>query len=66
MEPGSLSWGITVNGHQIEQRRLSLNTSKCFFYMGTGCPERVWSVLLEDLYKLSGYGPGHPALGVPA
>ena len=28
--------------------------------------QRLWSLLLEDLQKLPGRGPGSPALGVPA
>jgi len=28
--------------------------------------QRLWGLLLGDLPELSGRGPGHPALGVPA
>jgi len=32
----------------------------------TGCPERLWDLLLGDLQKPPGNGPGQPALGGPA
>ena len=28
--------------------------------------QRLWGLLHEDLREVSGRGPGHPALGVPA
>ena len=33
---------------------------------GTSCPEMVWGLLLGDLQKPHGCGPGHSALGGPA
>lgn len=34
--------------------------------IGTGCPNRLWSLLLGDFLNLAAYGPGPPTLGVPA
>jgi len=33
---------------------------------GTGCPRRLWDLLLGDLPKPPGYGPVHPPMGIPA
>lgn len=33
---------------------------------GTGCPERLWGLLLGDLPKVPGDGPGQPAMRGPA
>lgn len=33
---------------------------------GTGCPEKLWGLLIGGLQKLLEHGPGHSSLGVPA
>jgi len=44
------------NGHKLKQRKFQLNTRKNFFALrvqspGTGCPERLWSLLLWRYLK---------------
>ena len=60
------------NGHKLKHRRYPLNIRKHFFIVKVtkhwhrlprevvGCPS------LRDIQKLSGHGPGKPALGGPA
>lgn len=44
----------------------SEHQGKLLFYMGTGCPERLWNHLVGDLQKMPRHGPRHPALHVLA
>jgi len=43
---------IRDNGHKLEQRKSHMNMKKIFFTVralqstGTGCPERLWNLLL--------------------
>lgn len=58
------------SGHKLEDRRVPLNISNpsvlCGWQStGAGCPEKSWSLLLEDLQKPP-RGPGQPVLGGPA
>jgi len=58
-------------GQKPEDKRFPLNTRKefCAVWMTVHwhrLSKRLWSLLLGDLPKLCGYGPGHAALGVCA
>jgi len=54
-------------GHEEKHRRFLLNIRKHFFTVRvtecTGFAERCRVSILVDMKKLSGHGPGHPALG---
>ena len=60
------------NGHKMKHRRFPPNIRKhCFHCEGNQAHAKVAQrgfgvAILEDLQKLSGYGPGQRALGGPA
>jgi len=40
-------------GHEVEHGKFHQNMRKSFFMNGTGCPERLWSLLLWRYSKSS-------------
>lgn len=53
--------------HEWEHRRFPENTGQHFYAVWlTQAAQRLWNLLLRELWKLPGHGPGHPAVDVPS
>lgn len=57
--------GPRGTGHEAGPGRCPLTAGKRFCALAVAelAQERLWGLLLGDLQKLPGPGPGHPALG---
>ena len=66
-EDGTRPFLVVPSVHKIQEVPSRHHTAH-LYYTGVGalagCPERLWGLLLGDLQKLPGHGPGQPALGV--
>lgn len=62
--------GTRGNGHKLGCRRFRLNMRKYFavqvLELWCRLPVRLWNLLLGDVQKPPGCGPGQLALGGPA